>query len=173
VPDSAAFAARLISFEIYRDEEMIMQAHAADSGRESDAVVWTYLETTKWEPVDDFQPAVFEDNPRHALLDGQIRIRALHGKDLLAAVEVEGLVLVRSSPDAEDWRLTLEEVNRTGHVAGLFDESGTSSAEDAFVAFRPDGFFIGLICIAGFLVGGLLLIVVFLAQIRRRTETRQ
>jgi len=157
---NSAHAARLLRFEIHRDDQLLFEAISDDSGRESAAEVWSQMDAIEWEPSDESELPVQQEDPLRVLLSGRIIIRAKHAQEtVLAEASVNELVLVRDGPESNRWRLPPEEVTRTGIAAGLGDVADRRQ----LVGLSPGTFgeatlLAAIALLFGLVIGGVLLV---------------
>jgi hypothetical protein len=121
--------------------------------------------------LEGFILAAQEDDPRRALLNGDIVIRATHAsKRVIAEAAIPELVLVRDDDESSQWTLPPEEVTRTGIAAGL-----PGSAEASAVGVRTGSIgrmtlLAGIGLVALLLTVGFILIAVLSTSIRSKPE---
>jgi translation initiation factor IF-1 len=60
-----------------------------------------------------------EGRPLHARLTGSIRIKILHGDQVMTSASLQDLELVRRAPDSPGWYLPEKEVQRAKRAAGF------------------------------------------------------
>ena len=109
---------RLMTFEVEHGGEVVLRTSFDVKDSASDARTWEASGEVPFSTkIDALEPS--SEDPLRAELEGPVRVRMHHRVTGELAATVDGLVLVRSAADANDWRMPPEEVERTKTAARL------------------------------------------------------
>ena len=111
---------KLLILEIHQAETLVLKTHLDAGDTSTTSEIWdacgespfsTQVATPALQPTDV--------NPLRADLIGPVEIKILHVDNLEASASLKNLILMRSSPTADDWRLPAGEIQRAKRASGL------------------------------------------------------
>ncbi|HIF40525.1 MAG TPA: hypothetical protein EYQ74_05445 [Planctomycetes bacterium] len=111
---------KLLTLEIHQAEVIVLETHFDADDTSTTSELWdasgerpfsTQVAAPALQPTD-------ADSLR-AHLSGPVEIRIVHVDYLEASASLNNLILVRSSPTADDWHLPAAEIQRAKKASGL------------------------------------------------------
>ncbi|MFT6110452.1 MAG: hypothetical protein ACJA2W_003378 [Planctomycetota bacterium] len=109
---------KLLLLEVLRGGEVILSTTFDAADTSTAAKIWDSAGEIPFSTeVDRVEPS--KSDPLKAEIEGTVQIRVLWTDKVESTVTLEGLLLVRSARDADDWRLTPAEIGRAKVAADL------------------------------------------------------
>jgi len=110
---------RLLSLEIRQGEELVYESSFDVRDDKGIAEIWDEAAENIFADGLSAPDAFSFPEPTRAHLDGEVNVRIAHGSQIVSAVSLEGIDLIRSDDFATDWHLPREEILRAKAAAGL------------------------------------------------------
>jgi hypothetical protein len=102
---------KLLTLEIRQDDEVLLSTTFDVGDTSTEAEIWDSAGEVPFSTkVDAIEPS--DADPLTAEVEGSVQIRILWTDSVESAVTLEGLRLVRSAPESDDWRLPSAEIRR-------------------------------------------------------------
>lgn len=109
---------KLLTLEIRPDVEVLLSTTFDVLDTSTEAEIWESAGEVPFSTeVDGIEPS--GSDPLTAEVEGTVQIRILWNDTEESSVTLDGLLLVRSAPDSDDWRLPSAEIRRAKAAAGL------------------------------------------------------
>ena len=109
---------KLLSLQVQRDGEFVLSTVFDVPDTSTEAELWDSAGEVPFSTtVDGLEPSA--SDPLSAEVVGPVEVRILWNDTVESAVTLEGLRLLRSAEDSDDWRLPPEEIRRAKAAAGL------------------------------------------------------
>lgn len=115
----SAHAARLLRYTIEVNGTTFYSAIYADEGLGKPAEVWSYLQLISFTPDPNARYVIEDTRPMQIKLAGNIVLRASHTNRSIAEAKLSELTLIQGDAKWNEWKLSMEEIERSGSVAGL------------------------------------------------------